>query len=127
MAEIFQSFGVTATSNGLTTGLVPAHAFTGSGGFIVITSGSAGHIVTLPSLADVDLGARCRFYISATGCEVQTPALSGEKINAEDSDGTNQAAIPATHYFEVIKLDDTDGWLLISTTEAGAGATVNPD
>ena len=34
MAEVFQSFGVTSTTDGLTDGLIPAHAFTGSGGFV---------------------------------------------------------------------------------------------
>lgn len=127
MAEIFQPIPITATSDGLTTGLVPAHAFTGSGGFVVITASNADYIVTLPALADVVDGTKCRFYISATGCEVRTPASSGEKINAEDGDGTNEGTIPATHYFEVIKLDASDGWLLISWTEAGAAATINPD
>jgi hypothetical protein len=127
MAEIFQPFGITATSGGLTTGLIPAHAFTGSGGFITITSSSAGDIVTLPPLADVVTGARCRFYIGATGCEVRTPADSDEEINSENGDGTKEAAIPATHYFEVTKVDDTDGWLLVGWSEAGAIATVTPD
>lgn len=126
MAEIFQSFGVTATSDGLTTGLVPAHAFTGSGGFVTITSASADNIVSLPAIADVDIGAKCKFYIGATGCEVQTVASSGTTINDVDSDGTNEAAIPATHYFEVTKVSAT-GYLLVSWTSAGAAATVTPD
>lgn len=126
MAEIFQDFGITATSDGLTTGLIPAHAFTGSGGFITITSASADNIVTLPAIADVEVGAKCKFYIGATGCEVRTVATSGTTINDVDSDGTNEAAIPATHYFEVTKVSAT-GYLLVSWTSAGAAATVTPD
>lgn len=126
MAEIFQDFGVTATSDGLTTGLIPAHAFTGSGGFVTITSADAGYIVTLPAIADVEVGAKCKFYIGATGCEVRTVASSGTTINDVDSDGTNEAAIPATHYFEVMKVTST-GYLLTSWTSGGAGATVTPD
>lgn len=125
--EVFQPIGVTATSGGLTTGLIPAHAFSAAGGFVAITSSNADFIVTLPALATVVNGTRCRFYIGANGVEVRTPDASGEKINAEDGDGTNEGTIPATHYFEVIKLNTTDGWLLISWTEAGAAATINPD
>jgi len=126
MAEIFQSFGVTATTDGLTTGLVPAHAFTGSGGFVIITSANADYIVTLPAIADVPLGAKCKFWIGANGCEVRTVASSGTEINDVDSDGTNEAAIPETHYFEVIKVEATN-WQLNSWTSGGAGATVTPD
>lgn len=126
MAEIFQSFGVTSTTDGLTTGLIPAHMFTGSGGFCTITSSSADYIVTLPAIADVDLGAKCKFYMGATGCEVRTVASSGTTINDVDSDGTSEAAIPATHYFEVIKVTSTN-FLLTSWTSAGAAATITPD
>lgn len=127
MAEIFQSFGVTATSAHAADGsLVPAHAFTGSGGFVIITSANGDYIVTLPDIADVDLGAKCKFWIGANGCEVRTPASSGTEINDVDSDGTNEAAIPATHYFEVIKVE-TDNWQLNSWTSGGAAATVTPD
>lgn len=126
MAEMLQSLGVTATSDGLTTGLIPAHVFTSAGGFVTITSASANNIVTLPAIADVEIGGKCKFYIGATGCEVQTVASSGTTINDVDSDGTNEAAIPATHYFEVTKVSAT-GFLLVSWTSAGAAATVTPD
>lgn len=126
MAEVFQAFGVTTTTDGLTTGLIPAHAFTGSGGFVTITSTSADWIATLPAIADVDLGAKCKFYIGSNGCEIRTVAASGTTINDVDSDGSQEAAIPATHYFEVIKVTST-GYLLTSYTSAGAAATVTPD
>lgn len=126
--EIFQPLGVTATADGLLAGLIPAHVFGAAGGFVTITEGpnGAGDIVTLPAIADVELGARASFYIGATGCEVRTVASSGTTINNVDSDGTNQAAIPATHYFEVVKVLST-GYLLTSWSEAGAAATVTPD
>lgn len=127
MGYAMQSLGVTATSDGLTTGLIPAHAFNaGVPMLITITSTGANDIVTLPAIADVDLGARCTFYIGSNGCEVRTVAASGTTINDVDSDGTNEAAIPATHYFEVIKVTAT-GYLLTSWTSAGAAATVTPD
>jgi len=126
MAEMLQSFGVTATSDGLTTGLIPAHAFTSAGGFVTITSASADNIVTLPAIADVEIGGKCKFYMGATGCEVRTVADSGTTINDVDSDGSQEAAIPATHYFEVTKVTATN-FLLIGYTSAGAIATVTPD
>jgi len=71
-------------------------------------------------------GAMCKFYMGATGVEVRTVAESGTTINDVDSDGTSEAAIPATHYFEVIKATSTN-YLLRSWTSAGAAATVTPD
>lgn len=121
----FQSLGITATSDGLTTGLVPAHAFAVPG-LIEITSANADHIVTLPAIADLPLGAEADFYIGSNGCEVRTVASSGTTINDVDSDGTNEAAIPATHFFKVKKVSST-GFLLVSWTSAGAAATVTPD
>ena len=120
-----QGFGVTATSDGLTTGLIPAHAFV-ENMIVTITSAAADNIVTLPAVADVPDGSSCRFYIGANGCEVRTVAASGSTINSSDSDGTNEAAIPATHYFEAIKMYST-GYLLIGYTEAGVIATITPD
>lgn len=111
---------VTATSDGLTTGLVPIGAT-----FVSITSASANNIVTLPAS---DVGAVIFMYVGANGCEVRTPAASGATINGVDSDGTNEAALPATHLVMCACVAD-DTWIMGDWTDAGTvGATgIVPD
>lgn len=126
LTELINSLGMgdnealTATSDGLTTGLA-----TGSG-FLVVTSANANNIVTLPALADVSDGHEVWGYVGANGCELRTPAASGETINGVDSDGTNEAAIPATTLFCCTATPD--GWILRAWTELGAPITaIVPD
>jgi hypothetical protein len=59
--------------------------------------------------------------------EIRTPASSGETINGVDSDGTQEAAIPATTLWNVFCV--TDGaWILRAWTELGAPITaIVPD
>lgn len=114
---------VAATADGLTTGLIPANA-----DWVAITSANAAHIVTLPAAASVKAGHKVRGWVGATGCELRTPAASGTKINAVDSDGTNQAALPATTLIECTFISATDGWILVAETELGARiAAIVPD
>ena len=115
---------ITATVDGLTTGLiVPTDEW-----LDVIAGGDANAIITLPALSEVSNGKTFEGYIGATGCELRTPANSGEKINNVDSDGTQEAAIPATTYFWVKKISDSVGWLLVAETELGARiAAIVPD
>lgn len=104
---------VTATSDGLTTGLIPQHAR-----YVSVTSGNADHIITLPDGSAKYVGTSIRGYVGATGCEMRTPATSGATINGVDSDGTNEAALPATTMFEAT-LVAADTWILRAWDEGG--------
>ena len=102
---------ITATATGLGLGVI------GDGTeWVEIESANAAYIVTLP---DAEPKKIIRGYIGANGCEVRTPALSGETINGVDSDGSNQAALPATTYFEFHGVSKT-AWLLFAWDELGA-------
>jgi len=111
---------VTATADGLTTGLINAGER-----FVAVTAGAdANSIITLPTAV---VGYVITGYIGATGCEMRTPAGSGATINNVDSDGTNEAAIPATTMFEVTCIA-ADTWILRAWTELGAVITaIVPD
>src|SRR5688572_14316089 len=105
---------VTATADGLTTGLISETA-----DFAVVTSANADHIITLPASSSALIGKVIRGWVGANGCEMRTPAASGATINAVDSDGTNEAAIPATTLFQV-ELVAANTWVLTAFTELGA-------
>lgn len=110
---------VTATADGLTTGLIPADA-----DFVSITSAAADNIATLPAAS---IGKVITGWVGANGCELRTPATSGATINDVDSDGTNEAAIPATTLFRLTCVTAT-GWILEGLTELGADiAAIVPD
>jgi hypothetical protein len=116
---LFYEQAVTATADGLTTGLIDDDTV-----FVVITSASANNIATLPAS---DVGRKIRGWVGANGCELRTPAASGATINNVDSDGTNEAAIPATTYFE-LDCVAADTWILRAWTELGAPITaIVPD
>lgn len=78
---------VTATADGLTTGLVPITA-----DVAVVTSADANNIVTL---ADFPVGTTIRLQVGANGCEIRTHAPATVGINggvgvaAESAIGAN--------------------------------------
>ena len=110
---------ITATSDGLTTGLIPKGA-----GFIEVTASNADHIITLPA---GDIRQQIWGYVGANGCEMRTPASSNATINGVDSDGTNEAAIPATTLF-LATCTATDTWILLAWDEGGDDiAGITPD
>ena len=124
MPVSFQQIAVTATSDGLTTGLISEDA---DRGFVLVTSASANNIVTLPSADKIRPGWMTNFYVGANGCEVRTDAASGETINGVDSDGTNEAAIPATSLCRVYYVD-TDTFIMETIDEGGDDITaIVPD
>jgi hypothetical protein len=60
--------------------------------------------------------------------ELRTAAGSNVEINSEDSDGTKEAAIPATTLWKATYINATIGWILELTSELGATVTaVVPD
>lgn len=112
----------TATADGLTTGLL-----TFAMGFVTVTSAGANDIVTLPACAAADAGKKIRGLVTANGCEMRTPAASNATINNVDSDGTNEAAIPANTTFEA-ECVAANTWLLKAWSNLGAELTaIVPD
>jgi hypothetical protein len=96
-------------------------------GFVTVTSADANNIVTLPVCVAGDAGKSIHGKVTANGCEMRTPASSGATINDADSDGTNEAAIPADAYFKAVCVA-ADTWVLTAVTKGGAAvATITPD
>lgn len=113
---------VTATADGLTTGIISETAQ-----HVTVTSAAATNMVTLPSGAAANVGKRLTIWVGANGFELITPAASNATINNVDSDGTNQADIPANTLSE-LHLVAVNTWLLRSNTNLGAVATaIIPD
>lgn len=110
---------VVATSDGLTTGLIPAWATV-----VTATSGNNDHIITLPSATDVGK----RITILPTNiCELRTPATSNETINNADSDGTAELALAANAIYEATCVA-AGKWIVRGWSNAGAAlATLTPD
>ncbi len=106
---------VTATSDGLTTGLIPSGA-----GVATITSANAAHIVTLPVPApgQIVLG-----FNGATACEIRS--LTGVSINAVAF--PNELLLAANSWFIAFGLS-ASAWVIKTITLAGAvSATDVPD
>ena len=108
---------ITATVDGLTTGLI-----TDSMGFVVVTSGNAAHIITLPAAVP---GITIEGWISTTGVVMRTPAASNVKINNVDADGTNSLTIAVGETFRAICVATTE-WKVQRWTIAGAAAAAVP-
>lgn len=120
--KLAASEALTATDDGLTTGLMSGLAF-----HAVVTSAGATKAITLPASSAALVGKTFTIWVGANGFELLTPALSGATINGVDSDGTNQADIPASTLSR-LTLVTTDTWLLENLTALGAVTTaIVPD
>ena len=75
---------VTATSDGLTTGIIPTGAT-----YVSVTSGNAAHIVLLPPPTT---GTVVWVNVSANGCEVRAGSTTGTDASATISIGANSAS-----------------------------------
>mgnify|MGYP001571226011 CR=1 FL=1 len=111
------SEALTATADGLTTGLM-----TGLTSHAVVTSAAATNAITLPASSAGLIGKPFTIWVGANGFELLTPAASNATINTVDSDGTNQVDIPATTLCRVM-LVDTGTWILENLTALGAVTT----
>ena len=110
---------VTATADGLTTGVIAAGT-----GAVSVTSDDVNKIITLPTSV---VGQQIMIYLGATGCELRTVALSNETINTVDSDGTNELALVAAGVFTCV-CQAANKWVIYGWTSAGAAiATLTPD
>lgn len=105
---------VVATSDGLTTGLIPA----GCAFAILTVTTDANDIATLPAPV---VGKRIVLQVGATGCELRTVAASNVKINDVDSDGTNELALAADQHYVAECISATE-WIVRGFTALGADA-----
>lgn len=113
----------TATSGGLTTGLL-----SGADQFVTVTSANANNIVCLPSDVTCPVGTVIRGRVGANGFELRSLAAdTTQTINGVTGGVTNEAAIPANTLFRVEKVASLT-WLLTATTSLGAVVTaIIPD
>lgn len=121
-ANLAASEALTATADGLTTGLM-----SGNANHAVVTSAAATNAITLPASSAALVGKAFTIWVGANGFELLTPASSGATINGTDSDGTNQADIPANSLSR-LALVDTDTWILENIGSTGTvAAAIVPD
>jgi hypothetical protein len=110
--------GVTATADGLTTGLIPD----GSSVY-AITSSVATKQISLPAAV---VGTIIRLDIGATGCELIS-VVSGDTVNNVDVGATNEAALVATTSYTCY-CTAANTWIMQGLTLLGAVETrVTPD
>lgn len=102
-AKRASNVSVTATADGLTTGLITAGST-----FVTVTSAAATNAVTLP--ASDTVGQTIDIWVGANGYELLTPASSNDTINTVDSDGTNQLDVAANTLLRCVQVSAT-GWM----------------
>jgi hypothetical protein len=85
--------------------------------------------VVLPPLNSCPIGHEITLLCSAAAnFELRTPTSSGEKINAQDCDGTKEYLCTDTEVVKVVKISDSVGWMAHGYTAIGAvAAAVVPD
>ena len=96
---------------------------------VVGVATNADDFIVLPSLASCPDGHIITVLCSAgANFEMRTPASSAEEINSEDCDGTKEYLCTDTQIVEVVKINNTIGWMAHGYTAIGAVATaVVPD
>lgn len=114
---------ITATSDGLTTGLI-----LDGDSFVEVTSGNASHIVKLPAASAATRGREILIWVvPSTNCELQT-AGAGNTINNVDCSGGAVEALLTHSQFYIARQHLATGWLLQAMTALGAVATaIVPD
>lgn len=104
---------VTATDNGLTTGLIDAS----EGSIVLATSANADHIVTLPS---PEAGLLFIINVTANGCELRTSDPANISING--GKGNNAELGLAANSSQVCVCLSSTAWLVLSGTSTAAAA-----
>ena len=96
---------------------------------VVGVATNADDFIVLPSLASCPDGHIITVLCSAgANFEMRTPSGSAEEINSEDCDGTKEYLCTDTQIVEVVKINNTIGWMAHGYTAIGAVATaVVPD
>ena len=85
--------------------------------------------IVLPSLASVPVGYTITIVCNAgTDFELRTPATDNEEINSIDCDGPLEYVMTDTEVVNVVKIDNTIGWMAHGYSAIGAVVTaVVPD
>jgi hypothetical protein len=122
-AKVVGSQSVTATADGLTTGLITAP--TSMVTFVTVTSAAATNAVTLPAASAAGIGNVFYLTVGANGYELVTTASGNNTINTVDSDGTNQLDVAATTTVRVTQISATA--FLAETIAATTIAVTAPD
>ena len=113
------SVSVTATTDGLTTGLIPSGSR-----FVTVTSDTATKVVVLPAAV---IGNTVEITVPATGAELQTLAATSDTINGVDCSGANEMAMAAGSIY-VLKCVAAATWVAYGWGSDGAAqATIVPD
>ena len=113
------SVSVTATVDGLTTGLIPSGT-----SFVTVTSDGATKVVVLPASV---IGNIVWITVPATGCELQTLATTNETINTVDCDGTNELALVAGSIYRLV-CTKAITWVATGASSLGANEdSLTPD
>lgn len=108
-ATQYEAVTVTATADGLTTGIIPDTA-----DFVTVVSADVNHIVTLPTAA---LGKEITIQAGATGFELRTPSPTTIGINGGVG-AAAESAIAAGITTHLVSPTLTN-WLGDSKTSAG--------
>lgn len=109
---------VTATVDGLTTGLIPTTAR-----FVQVTSDSVDKQVSLPIAI---AGKEMKILVLATGCELIS-TVAAHKVNNVVVGATNEAALVAGTLYTLV-YDGVNNWVMTGLTALGAVETpVVPD
>jgi hypothetical protein len=113
----FKIATATATSDGLTTGLL-----TGTNQFVTVTSASANNIVSLPALGAGMVGTLIRGCVATNGFKLQVIAADATTGKLNEVTTNVKAAIPADTSFAVECISTTQ-WILTAKTKLGAVIT----
>jgi hypothetical protein len=109
---------VTATSDGLTTGLIPAGT-----SFATVTSTDANHQVSLPAGF---IGQILRILVGTTACELVS-AVAADKVNEVTVGATNELALTAEALYTCV-YTKSGFWIVTGLTKLGAAqAALVPD
>lgn len=102
---------VVATTDGLTTGLIPSGSR-----FVTVTSDTATKVVVLPAAV---IGNIITITVPATGCELQTLATTNATINTVDCDGSNELALVAGSVY-TLTCTKAITWVAQGVSDVGA-------
>lgn len=103
---------VTASDDGLTTGIIKANV-----DFVTVTSAGATKAVSLPAASASTVGRVIRIFVGSNGFELITGA-DGNTINGADADGTNQLDVAANSLVTLVQVSATGWYSLHQTTSA---------
>lgn len=113
------SVTVTATADGLTTGLIPSGT-----SFVTVSTDSIDKVIVLPASV---IGNIVWISVPATGIELQTLATTNETINTVDCDGTNELALVAGSIYRLV-CTKAITWVATGTANDGANEdSLTPD